>query len=58
MKTCLSGRERQTEKIRKYNNQVARSLHLDEILAETVDIIHDTVESSNIYISYSGTWQR
>lgn len=42
--------ERQTEKIRKYNNQVARSLHLDEILAETVDIIHETVESSNIYI--------
>ncbi len=42
--------EQQTEKIRKYNNQVARSLHLDEILAETVDIIHETVESANIYI--------
>ena len=43
-------KKHQTEKIRKYNNQVARSLHLDEILAETVDIIHETVESSNIYI--------
>lgn len=40
----------QTEKIRKYNNQVAKSLHLDEILAETVDVIHDTVECTNIYI--------
>lgn len=42
--------ERQTEKIRKYNNQVARSLHLEEILAETVEIIQETVESTNIYI--------
>lgn len=40
----------QTEKIRKYNNQVAKSLHLDEILAETVDIIYETVECSSIYI--------
>lgn len=40
----------QTEKIRKYNNQVAKSLHLDEILAETVEVIHDTVECTNIYI--------
>lgn len=40
----------QTEKIRKYNNQVAKSLHLDEILAETVDVIHETVECTNIYI--------
>lgn len=42
--------EQQTEKIRKYNNQVARSLHLEEILAETVEIIQETVESTNIYI--------
>lgn len=42
--------EQQTEKIRKYNNLVARSLHLDEILAETVAIIQETVESRNVYI--------
>lgn len=38
------------EKIRKFNNQVAKSLHVDEILADTVDIIQETVESANIYI--------
>ena len=38
------------EKIRRFNNQVAKSLHVDEILADTVDIIQETVESSNIYI--------
>ncbi len=42
--------EQQTEKIRKYNNLVARSLRLEEILAETVEIIQETVESVNIYI--------
>ena len=38
------------EKIRRFNNQVAKSLHVDEILADTVDIIQETVESANIYI--------
>ena len=45
-----SGRSGKRKKIRKYNNQVARSLHLEEILAETVEIIQETVESKNIYI--------
>lgn len=30
------------EKIRRFNNQVAKSLHVDEILADTVDIIQET----------------
>ena len=42
--------EQQTEKIRKYNNKVAGSLHLKEILAETAGIIQETVEATNIYI--------